>query len=430
MACRSASHWPQKPRWSDSAVVPPSFVWHTPLDSHRSRVVHLYPKKMSRLFQLVLVFVAKALTAAAQQWTLQASTTATTLVGVGAGSDTAIAAAAMDGTGAVAEVYSSGKWANSKVAGGLLLDAAISNDGTLSVVTSILPVFVQDTTASNNYVQAVGVGGAIMSASIFGSSNAIGLVGSIVVGKKSVNGVAVSTDRGKTFSASPVPSGYTRYASFVDSQTFVVSAGIWGEDANSTSVHHISNHHQQDISLSARLRTGKGGKRQPVGGDEPPVNDNGWLASISMSTDGGSTFQEVFRSPQGSQYYFNGVSCSGSTCVAVAEGDTASGGTMGMAFASSDNGKTWTQTFYSDELFSLMAVAMTSPTTGWMAGAVHARGMTGQFYYTADAGQTWVLKQTMDNCMPLDLSFTQSGDLGVTSCVSSSGSTAQAALYM
>jgi photosystem II stability/assembly factor-like uncharacterized protein len=157
--------------------------------------------------------------------------------------------------------------------------------------------------------------------------------------------------------------------------------------------------------------------------------DNGWLASISITTNGGLSYQEAFRSPQGSQYYFNGVSCSGSTCVAVAEGDTASGGATGLAFTSSDLGKTWTQTFYSDQLFSLMAVAMTSPTTGWMAGAVHARGMTGQFYYTEDGGQTWVLRQTMDNCMSLDLSFSQSG-LGVASCVSSSGSTAQAALYV
>ena len=41
--------------------------------------------------------------------------------------------------------------------------------------------------------------------------------------------------------------------------------------------------------------------------------------------------------------------------MAVAEGDTAGGGTTGLAFTSSDLGKTWTQTFYSDQLFSLMA---------------------------------------------------------------------------
>ena len=206
---------------------------------------------------------------AQQQWTLQPSTTATTLVGVGAGSDAAIAAAAMDGAGAVAEVYADGKWTNSKVGGGLLLDAAKSNDSTLSVVTSLLPVFVQDTTVSSDFVRAVGVGGAITSASIFGD-NEIGLVGSVLLGKKSINGVAVSTDRGKTFSASPVPSGYTRYGSFVDSQTWVVSAGIWGDDANSTAAHEV-NYNHQDLSLSARLRAGKGPAGVRLGGDHSPV---------------------------------------------------------------------------------------------------------------------------------------------------------------
>ena len=225
---------------------------------------------MTRLIAFSAIFPLLMPVMAQQQWTLQPSTTATTLVGVGAGSDTAIAAAAMDGTGAVAEVYADGKWSNSKVGGGLLLDAAKSNDGTLSVVTSLLPVFVQDTTVSSDFVQAVGVGGAITSASFFGD-NEIGLVGSVLLGKKSINGVVVSTDRGKTFSASPVPSGFTRYGSFIDSQTWVVSAGIWGDDANSTAAHEV-NYNHQDVSLSARLRAGKGGKIQRVGGDEPPVN--------------------------------------------------------------------------------------------------------------------------------------------------------------
>lgn len=239
--------------------------------------------------------------------------------------------------------------------------------------------------------------------------------------------MAVSTDRGKTFSASPVPSGFTRYGSFIDSQTWVVSAGIWGDDANSTAAHEV-NYNHQDVSLSARLRAGKGGKIQRVGGDEPPVNCStmdGW-PSFLLPPMAASPTRRRSAPPKAPNTTSTASAALAqpawlwlkATRLVVEPRDLPSPAQIWAR----PGPRPSTVTSYS------VSWPMTSPTTGWMAGAVHARGMTGQFYYTEDGGQTWVLRQTMDNCMPLDLSFSQSG-LGVASCVSSSGSTAQAALY-
>lgn len=358
---------------------------------------------------------------ASETWTLQSEATATVLVGVGRGGpqgSNAIAAASENGGGAVVEEFdqSSNKWSKTKLSGGLLLDSAVSGDATLKVVTSMLPVLIADN--SNSYVQAPGVGGTIQSASIF-NTNSIGVVGSLVVGKKSVNGVAVSTDRGASFSGIAVPNGYARYGSFVDANTWFVSQGIWGNDTAEVTNFAPGN---VDLSLSMRLRAGKGTDKSTLKG---ATNANGWFAAVSKTADAGATWTEVLRSPEGSTYYFNGVSCSQNTCVVVGEGDSASG-YLTIGFTSQDAGASWVQTFYSTELFSLMAASMTSPTTGWLAAGKKKGGMYGQFYTTNDGGMTWVLAQSLENCYPTDMDF--SSGQGIAACVSSSGASATVAL--
>jgi len=361
-------------------------------------------------------------------WTLQSQTQSTVLVGVARGGPNganALAPAAQNGIGAVIYSYDGASWdrqsgSNAGVQSGLLMGAALSPDATLKVVTSMLPVFVSDNAAT--YTTVPNVGGTIQSASIF-NTNSIGVVGSLVVAKKSMNGVAFSNDRGATWSASPVPSGWTRYGSFIDSNNWLVSAGIWGDDNTTTTTTLHTHAPDADFSLSKRIRAGKG--RKPISAE--PTNANGWLASVSKTTDGGATWTEVLRGPEGSMYYFNGISCSGSTCVVVGEGETETGGYLTVAFSSTDGGATWTQTLNSD-MYSLMAVVMTSSTNGWLAGAVHSitSGMVGQFYTTSDSGNSWQLAQTLADCYPISMSFADGQ--GVAACISSSGSSAQAAL--
>jgi len=371
--------------------------------------------------------------ASSAEWTLQTQTTSTVLIGVsrgGANGANALAAASQDGTGAVLFNYADAAWArqpgnSAGVQAGLLMGAGLSSDASLKVVTSMLPIFVSD--SASTYTTVPDVGGTIQSASVF-NTNSIGVVGSLIVGKKSVNGVAFSNDRGATWSSSAVPSGYARYGAFVSANTWLVSVGIWGDD-NSTATATASSkvvkiHDGADFAIGKRLHAGKGRKPSSVG----DTNANGWLASVSMTTDGGATWTETLRGPEGSQYYFNAISCSGQACVVVGEGDAADGGYLTVAFTSADGGLTWTQTWNSEALFSLMSVAMTSSTTGWLAGVTHsAKGMTGQFYSTSDAGATWTLAQSLPDCYPASVSFA-SGQ-GVASCISSSGASGTTALY-
>ena len=385
---------------------------------------------------LIALLVACLAVVEANTWTMQSSTESTVLVGIargGVNGANALAPAAQNGVGAVLFNYDGTAWtrqsgSNAQISSGLLMSAGLSPDNSLKVVSSMLPVFVSDN--SETYTTVPGVGGTIQSSSIF-NTNSIGVVGSLIVGKKSINGVAFSTDRGTTWSSSPVPSGYTRYASFVDGNNWLVSAGIWGNDtvSDSTLVHIEA---KEEWSLGRHLRAGrKGGKgKKPTSsGGEGETNSNGWLASVSKTTDGGQTWTEVLRGPEGSTYYFNAISCSGQTCLVVGEGDGADGGYLSVGFTSVDGGNTWSQTWNSADLYSLMSAAMTSPTQGWLAGVTHSvkDGMVGQFYTTNDSGTTWTLAQSLPNCYPTSISF--SSGQGAAACISSSGSTAQAALY-
>lgn len=366
----------------------------------------------------------------ASEWIIEEETSATVLIGVGyqhQGTGT-IAAATDNGKGAFVETWNGKKWTSTRkgdIQAGLLMSASISNDSNLQVVTSLLPIYILDKSINDTWIQAANVGGTSQSASVFGK-DAIGVVGTLFVGKKTISGVAVTFDRGANWEGYDVPAGYARYGSFVDSNNWFVSSGIWGLEDSSASVY---------VEWPKALGTFKLSKRFVYGGKgtsslgQGNTNANGWLAVVSRTSDGGKTWYEVFRSPEGSLYYFNAISCSGSSqCVVVGEGDSDSGGYLTIAFTTLDGGKTWTQSFYSTELFSLMTVVMTSESTGWLAGVIYSRaGMTGQFYYTTNSGLKWNLNQTLSNCMPASLDGYS--DSAVGACISSSGSSAAVARY-
>jgi len=245
-------------------------------------------------------------------WLLQSANTTTTICfGVGAGSrNVDIAATTNQGNGtvqAIAELYSNGTWTGFPInsASGVLVDAAVSLDSSLKVGSSFLyAIFIanNNTTDGGGFVQASNLGGTIQDVNIFGNNN-IGLVGGIVFKKKSYNGVAVSFDKGSSFQAYNIPSGYAKYGSFVDEQTWFVSAGTYGNTTTSASSGSESEFVTvpgifptdtvKPLSRKIRFKQSVGYVDSPSpaadtdtttdGNDNTTSypNENGWLASIS-----------------------------------------------------------------------------------------------------------------------------------------------------
>jgi len=375
----------------------------------------------------VLAVVLSVLSVAnSAEWSLSSETSATTLCGVGAASNhKGIAAAASNGIGAFVENFDGTKWKKSRVAGGLLLDSATSK-GSLSVATSMYYVFVSsDNGATYSNSTAYGVS---QSASIFNDGQSMGLVGSWILkpeaGKKpkTVTGVAVSSDSGKSWNYYEVPGGYVRYGAFPSTNTWFISAGIWGSSADNES--------SKFRRMSSRIKASSDGisMDSEFKATRKSGEDSGWFGSVSKTTDGGKTFTEVLRTPSDAIYYFNGISCSSEThCAVVGEGEDAVGNYLTLAFTTFDGGNTWAQTFTSDDV-SLMGVKLISETEGWLGGTdKQGRNLLGQFYTTADGGKTWSLKQSLDNCVMLDMDFVD--DMGFAACCSSNGSSCSVAKY-
>jgi len=398
---------------------------------------------MRFLVVVVLSFIAVAL---GQQWTLVPSTSETTLVGLGAGeiAGVCIAAAAQNGVGAVAEVDSSSSWNKVRVDAALLLDGAISSNSGVAVLASMGGVLVS-TDAGKSFNAVPGTYGVSQSANLFNSGSSIGLTGTFTSNStgtfKSSSGVAISNDKGNTWQLSG-DIAYPRYGAFPSSTTWYVTAGMWGADPSST----------PGESLKAKAASPQPsfmlGKRAPVHVPEnvnamkyaskprttvsssaTDDNTSGWFGNIYKTTDAGATWTQVFASPSDALYYFNAISCSSETlCVAVAEGDSSTGGSITLAFTTNDGGNTWTQT-YSGTDYSLMAAAFVPGTqTAWIGPVTHsAKGMTGQFYQSTDGAQTWKLYQSLSGCYPFDMSFTADGTSGFAACGSSSGGSSEVA---
>jgi len=397
---------------------------------------------MQLLFSFLVTLSVLATSSA--DWSIQPNTTTSICVGVGAGSRGFSVAATTSQTnpssidGAVEE-YSNGTWTSYHIdsSTAFLFDAAISLDSSLKVASSLFPVYVANATDAS-FVQVPGLGGAIQSASVFGNTN-IGLAGGLVLSKKQYNGVAVSFDKGSSFKAYNIPSGFARYASFVDANNWFVSAGIWNDastaasDALTLSVTFETDTPVKPLARKIRFKQSTGYKPSTLDSTNTSYpNANGWLASISRTTDGGKTWTEVFHSEEGSEYYFNGISCSSAThCVVVGEGtDVTTGGDMTLVLTTTDGGKSWVNTFNSTEVVSAVGVKLIDSKNGWFGGLVKKRlDYEGQFFFTSDGGATWTLAQAVSGCYPFDLDLSDDGTTGIATCISSSGSSASIALF-
>lgn len=201
-----------------------------------------------------------------------------------------------------------------------------------------------------------------------------------------------------------------------------VSSGIWGNDpAAASNAAHLRGttdpslqaiHSLHPFALSARahvrgVATGGVEFRERNPKTPPRSADNsttGWFGSISKTTDGGKTFQQVFSSNLETDYwYFNSISCSSEThCVAVAEGDDAvTGGYASLAFVTFDGGVTWTNPLTSDVLpsgmVSMMGSAWVSDTEGWLGGTMKdGRKLSAVFFKTEDGGKTYSVAQVRE----------------------------------
>lgn len=144
-------------------------------------------------------------------------TQAATLVGVGASSkDLLVAGASNNGDGGFIEQYDGADWVHDKVQGGLLMDAAASDQAIIGV--SMWPLFLSHDNGKS-FETLESIYGLSQDANIFGTGSDIGLVGSFTVKQadgtfaKAVSGVAHSGDAGATWSVQEVQ-GDVRYGSF------------------------------------------------------------------------------------------------------------------------------------------------------------------------------------------------------------------------
>jgi len=387
---------------------------------------------------LIVVLAQIAYMASAQQWTPDTSTSATTLVGCGVGSETvAIAAAAKNGVGAIVDLYEgSNTWDQEQglVQGGLLLDAAISSDAKTSLITSFWSILVS-TDSSATYTAVPGLGGPLQGAYMF-NGNSMAAVGNMAILPSSgltpgsVSGLAVSTDgAGEVWSAIQVLDETScRYGAFPSASTWYITAGMWGSD-NSTVTDSAKWHIKSGAAVGHRLskhvhtgeRSTKKVKRGVKGGSDTTA---GWFGAIYKTTDAGATFTNVYNSPADAEWYFNMISCgSETTCMAAAEGDNYVG-----LWLTTNGGSSWTESWSSPEGEGLMAVKMTSATDGYFAPTIkNGRAVQTPFYYTTDAGATWTVKQTLNNALIMDLD--QVGTLGVATMLNTATSTMELVTY-
>lgn len=296
---------------------------------------------------------------------------------------------------------------------GALMDAATS--GEVSVGVSMYPVVIS-TDNGKTYATSSSIAGISQSASVFPpeSGEQIGIVGSFSTGKGEpfVSGVGHSADLGESWTVSAVPGGSVRYGAFPTSDTWYVTAGMWGEDlANPSSTETSSS-----IKLSSRVMQEKGmfklldgleGNRTTTS-SQSRMEDNGWWGKVFKTTDAGETWENVFSSGVDDHYYFNGISCSSADrCVAVAEGHAVDDF---RAYVTTDGGASWTNALTNsvkpDDMVSLMGAGWMSDSEGWVAGASKSgRNLVGLFFKTVDGGETFTLEQVFYQFSAVRLSF-------------------------
>eukprot|EP00943_MAST-04B_sp_MAST-4B-sp1_P004202 g4202.t1 len=230
------------------------------------------------------------------------------------------------------------------------------------------------------------------------------------------NGVTISEDSGKTwkvYNASPglnfTNGEHARYASYPSVNTWYITAGTWGNPlsskmkelpivghyrcTNSLSSSSSNNNERGTIKhlLSDRIGICEDGGYEILPPDihsyEGSNDENGYVAAIAKTVDGGKTFTNVYRST--GKFYMNGIHCATENhCIAVAEGhNVAKPGTF--LVVTNDGGENWNITRVGGPHDTLMAARDIDGKEGWGLGGQLALDMTLRAWHTLNGGQSF-----------------------------------------
>jgi len=235
-----------------------------------------------------------------------------------------------------------------------------------------------------------------------------------------LNGVAISTDAGATYKAINITAAITetRYGSFVDANTWYISAGEWpGEGSDSSSGGSSSSSGTSSSPTSAaasgvgrvvrrltqrasivqgadgvhRLELAEPATRRVSGRNLQAAG--GYVSQVLKTTDGGATFTSVYNSTAG---YLNGIDClDADRCCVAQENDDADG--FAAILCTTDGGDSWATNFYNNITGASILDLRVVGTDGYVAvgGIESSLGSEAGFVYSGDGGATWTVTSTI-----------------------------------
>lgn len=362
------------------------------------------PKKM-KLSILALCLLAVSASAASWSNPFGGMGLAGAIVGCGVGdASTTFCAAGANGIGAeVLKTSDAGATFNraGNVTGMMMLDAG-ALDASRAVVNGLFAA--QYTTDGGaTWKPSTGGGGQGQSCEGFGTAS-FGIAG----GCGGKNGIAVSTDGGKTFTAYDSglnsTAGYSaRYGAYPSDKVWYVTAGSWPSQARDRAASADGSSHFLSERVKIERDESSGAFHMTVVDLPPRANGDGYAAAIAKTEDGGATWKTLFTN-QGT-FYFNGIHCTSENhCIAA--GEAHGGSAPGGHIYETTDGETWSEIKKdSDAGAGMMMTRMLSDTEMWSAGAA---GSEARFWHTTDGGKTWD-KETVAGGAPMNLDFTDDG---------------------
>lgn len=231
-----------------------------------------------------------------------------------------------------------------------------------------------------------------------------GLAGGTVAGG---NGVAISTDAGKTskFYNISIAQTMARYGAFPSRQVWYIAAGQFPqtETNDATLVRELSRrvHHRVDKTGRKSVKL----QYTPIQPTKTTPSNYDFAGQILKTADGGATWTSQFFS---TDFYFNEIDCEDENkCCAVGESDA--GSAPGARIYCTSNGANWTQVYFaSGAEHSLFSVRSVPGSAGeWIAGGGDLPSqfnITGTFPHSTDGGKTWNV-ETLKKVYVTDLSI-------------------------
>jgi len=222
------------------------------------------------------------------------------------------------------------------------------------------------------------------------------------------NGVAISTDAGKTvkFYNISVAQTIARYGAFPSRKVWYISAGQFPETekTGSSLVRELTrrvHYHVHPVTGHLSVKLQRVDTTQPI--KATPNSD--WAGEILKTADGGATWTSQFWT---TDFYFNGIDCEDENkCCAVGESD--SGSAPGARIYCTTDGTKWTQSFFAAGAeHSLLGIRSVPGSAGeWYAGGgllPSQFNITGTFPHSTDGGKTWNV-ETLKKVYVTDLSI-------------------------